>query len=767
MKPVNKLVIFVLLSGLGFFHRAEAQSGNGILPLIPQPEQLTRTDGVFLLNRESVLISNNLSAETGYLRMVVQNAFGFDLPAVTNQTASAPGGITLFCEPSDSNVYQREGYSLSVRKDGIVIRAAYPAGVFYGIQTFFQLLPLERSLNVAIPCLEITDKPRYTWRGMHLDVCRHFFPVSFIKKYIDYLAMYKMNTFHWHLTDDQGWRIEINQYPALTQKGAWRKGSMVGHYNENRFDTLRYGGYYTRDQIREVVAYASDRHIRVVPEIELPGHAMAALAAYPQLSCTGGPFEVERGWGVFDDVFCPKEQTFDFFKNVLNEVMDLFPSEYIHIGGDECPKVRWKSCSHCQELIKKEGLKNEHELQSYIIRRVETYINARGRKMIGWDEILEGGLAPNATVMSWRGTEGGIEAARQKHDVVMCPGSHCYFDHYQGTPKYEPIAIGGMSPVEKVYGYQPTPEGLSASESRYILGAQGNVWTEYIETEQQVEYMALPRMAALAEVVWGTANPKQFDLFRDRLIRHFELLDTKGVNYARSVYGLNADTKLHTVTGGILLNINAAIGADSIRYALNREPLNARSQRYLNPLEIRESTKVKAAVFNGGKRVSNEMVQNVVVSKSTGKKITLTHAPGSKYEGKGSFSLVDGLFGDSVRRSGDWIGFRPHNLEAVLDLGQSEPIRVLRMNTLKDPGSWIHYPARVDILVSQDGKHFILKKTLTLNEITKSNGKIYVAFPETKARYVKVKAVNQGTIPPGNPGAGSGAWLFVDELFVE
>ena len=345
--------------------------------------------------------------------------------------------------------------------------------------------------------------------------------------------MYKMNTFHWHLTDDQGWRIEIKKYPKLTEIGAYRNGSMVGHYSDQKFDDKRYGGFYTQDDIKEIVAYANQRHITVVPEIEMPGHAVAALAAYPEYSCTGGPFEVGKIWGVLDDVFCPKDETFTFLENILSEVIDLFPSKYIHIGGDECPKVRWKACPKCQQRMKTENLKDEHELQSYFIQRIEKFVNAKGRKIIGWDEILEGGLAPNAAVMSWRGTEGGIAAAKEKHYVVMSPGSHCYFDHYQGEPKNEPIAFGGYTPVEKVYSFNPTPKELSADEAQYILGAQANLWTEYIETPSHVEYMIFPRMLALSEVVWGTSNPEKLADFQNRMIQHFDIFDKKGINYSK------------------------------------------------------------------------------------------------------------------------------------------------------------------------------------------------------------------------------------------
>ncbi|MCB9163809.1 MAG: beta-N-acetylhexosaminidase [Flavobacteriales bacterium] len=429
-----------------------------------------------------------------------------------------------------------EWYSLTVEPDRIHISATTEAGLYRGSRSLVQLLEQGRETG-SLPCLSITDWPRFPWRGMHLDVVRHFFPVDFVKQYIDLLARYKMNSFHWHLTDDQGWRIEIKSRPKLTEVGAWRSGSQIGPYARLEFDTVRYGGYYTQDEIREVVAYAAARHINVVPEIEMPGHALAVLAAYPQVGCAGGPYAVNRGWGVFEDVFCAgNDSTFSLLEDVLTEVMDLFSSPYIHIGGDECPKERWKECPKCQARLKAEGLKDEHELQSYFIQRIEQFMNAKGRKIIGWDEILEGGLAPNAAVMSWRGTDGGVAAAKSGHYAVMSPGSHCYFDHYQGDPANEPLAFGGYTTLQKVYSYEPIPTELNAEEAKYILGAQGNLWTEYILTPEHAEYMALPRMLALAEVLWTPKEKRDESDFIQRLEKEFIRLEEMQVNTSKSLY---------------------------------------------------------------------------------------------------------------------------------------------------------------------------------------------------------------------------------------
>ncbi|MBW6480456.1 MAG: beta-N-acetylhexosaminidase [Bacteroidales bacterium] len=457
---------------------------------------------------------------------------GQDLPA---------RGIVLAVDPR-SNTPER--YVMGVTSRRILITGDDFRGVFYGIQSLRQLLPAEleqpalasQLRNVRVSNIYIEDYPRFPYRGMHLDVARHFFDVDFIKKYIDLMVLHKMNTFHWHLTEDQGWRIEIKKYPLLTEIGAWRKETLIGHGGRPPFeyDGKRYGGYYTQDDVREIVAYAADRHITVIPEIEMPGHATAALAAYPHLGCTGGPYEVITRWGVFEDVFCAgNDDVFEFLENVLLEVIELFPSQYIHIGGDECPKTRWKECPKCQARIQEEGLADEYELQSYFIRRIEKFLLSKGRNIIGWDEILEGGLAPEATVMSWRGVRGGIEAAQMGHDVIMTPTSHCYFDYYQADPESQPLGIGGYLPLSRVYEFNPNPLDLTEEQAKHILGGQGNVWTEYMKTSDHVEYMAYPRAIALAEVLWTPNRKHDFDDFTQRLNHHFKRLDALGVNYFR------------------------------------------------------------------------------------------------------------------------------------------------------------------------------------------------------------------------------------------
>jgi hexosaminidase len=510
------------------------QAQNSIIPL---PRNFSQSDEIVYFDPSTVLFQGTqLRAEALFLAHELNASFEFRLPSVIEVPSRQfiPEGpkIKLLMIRSDS-IVQPGTYWLYSDKTGTTITAIDNLGIFYGIQSLLQLIR-KNGNRAELNATQIQgDYPNFRYRGMHLDVCRHFFPVNFVKKYIDLMAIHKMNYFHWHLTEDQGWRIEIKKYPKLTEVGAWRNGSMVGPYSDQKFDNIRYGGYYTQEEIKEVVKYAAERHIQVIPEIEMPGHALAALAAYPEYSCTGGPFEVAKGWGVFDDVYCPKEETFAFLEDILDEVCELFPAQYIHIGGDECPKTRWKSCPNCQKRIREQGLKDEHELQSYFIQRIEKYLNAKGKKIIGWDEILEGGLAPNATVMSWRGTEGGIAAAKLMHDVIMTPGSHCYFDHYQAKKETEPHAIGGFTPLEKVFEFKPVPSELNNQLATYIIGAQANVWTEYMTTTEHVEYMVIPRISALAEVLWTGPGQSNYKDFKKRLAPMLMRLEEKGYNYRK------------------------------------------------------------------------------------------------------------------------------------------------------------------------------------------------------------------------------------------
>jgi hexosaminidase len=603
------LLAFLVVCGLA--RVVHAQDGAR-LRILPAPARLVERTGRFIVDaRTRFVLSDPRDAElrriAGHLAAPLRSASGFPLP-IADDTTTQGGAIALHVSArSPTSPYDwadriDESYRLSVATEGVRIDADTHAGLFRAIQTLRQLLPLAGSTEAAtwsIPAVEIEDEPRFPYRGMHLDVGRHLFPVSFIRAYIDLLAAYRMNVFHWHLTEDQGWRIEIRNYPRLTSVGAYRSETIVErNFDPYVGDGIRYGGFYTQDEIRDIVQYAAERYITIVPEIEMPGHSVAALAAYPELACTPGPFEVYTRWGVTADIYCPSERTFSFLEDVLTEVMELFPGRYIHIGGDEAPKDAWEQSALAQDVMRREGLANENELQSWFIRRIETFLAAHDRRIIGWDEILEGGLAREATVMSWRGTTGGIEAARQRHDVIMTPTSHMYFDYYQGDPRHEPLANGGVLPLDRVYGFEPVPEELSADEARHVLGAQGNVWTEYMKTTDHVEYMVMPRMLALSEVVWSPADARDWTAFQARLPAQLARLDAIPINYrVPEVTGLDAgritlDDTMRVTLGSVVPGV--------IRYTTNGSDPTASSARYTGPLVLSlgdSAVRVSARLF--------------------------------------------------------------------------------------------------------------------------------------------------------------------------
>jgi hexosaminidase len=530
-----KKIILLLVAAISLSTITNAQDTDPNLGIIPAPVSVKKAPGTFVLSQETQIFADSVDNKAVvFLSDYLKNTAMLHMPIKINSGNRVGNSVVLTSAGTEG--LPIEGYRLTITPTNVTI-AAKGAGLFYGIQTLIQLIPADKGAIARLPCAQIEDYPRFGYRGLMLDVCRHFFSVQFVKKYIDLMATYKLNTFHWHLTDDQGWRIEIKKYPKLTEIGSHRDETVIGNYHDRtpqQYDNTPVGGYYTQDEIRDVIRYAADRYITIVPEIEMPGHAMAALASYPELGCepTLG-YKVQGTWGVFRNVYCPSEKTFGFLEDVLTEVMALFPSKYIHIGGDEAPKDVWKESKFCQQLIKKLKLKDEHGLQSYFIQRIEKFVNSKGRSIIGWDEILEGGLAPNATVMSWRGEQGGIDAARQNHDVIMTPSSAgLYLDHAQGKLGTEPVGIGGNAPIQKTYSYDPTPEVLNADQKKHILGVQANMWTEYIPTENKLEYMLLPRMLAVSEVAWTPLANKNFkDFSETRLPGHLAWLDRNGFDY--------------------------------------------------------------------------------------------------------------------------------------------------------------------------------------------------------------------------------------------
>lgn len=634
--------------------------------IIPRPEKIQKGEGFFLITPLTII---TVQSESGfdeqlvdYFQDYLERHYGFNLISASDSNGALTNSIFFTSQGADKSLGD-EGYELDVGQDKIEIRANKGAGFFYAVQTLLQLFPDEPpkaeslgEIKLKLPVVTITDKPRFVWRGMHLDVCRHFFPKEFIKKYIDLLAVHKMNVFHWHLTEDQGWRIEIKQYPKLTEIGAWRVDREDQHWNERtppqEGEKATYGGYYTQDEIKEIVQYAQDRYITVVPEIEMPGHAVAALAAYPELSCTGGPFYVMPGgyWPI-TNIFCVgNDKTFEFLENVLTEVIDLFPSPYIHIGGDEAHKANWEKCPKCQERIRAENLKDEDELQSYFIRRIEKFLISKNKKLIGWDEILEGGLAPEATVMSWRGTAGGFAAASQGHDVVMTPNTHCYFDYYQAREN-EPLAIGGFLPVEKVYEYEPIPDSLTADKHKHILGVQGSLWTEYISDEKYAEYMALPRMCALAEVAWSAKEQRNPDDFFSRLSIYYDRLDALEVNYRHPLITGYESENIFIEPEQVTLAI-ARQGVE-IRYTLDGTEPDAGSTLYTGPITINKNIELKAQAFRNGEK-TGKLKSGVFEHREPLKAVQLKKtSPGLQYQYfSGEFQSVNDLEKSKPENSG-------------------------------------------------------------------------------------------------------------------
>ena len=722
-----------------------------------------------ILREKAELLAEMIAVPTGYETVIDNN---------TNSS----GGILLELTGEER---QPEGfYNLQVSRRKIHISASSAAGIFYGMQTLRQLFPPEfesgsevKSTAWELPCLFIEDYPRFAWRGMHLDVSRHFFPAEFIKRYIDLIAMHKMNVFHWHLVDDQGWRIEIKKYPRLTGVGAWRVDREDQPWNardpQKPGEVATYGGYYTQAEISDIVKYAGERNVTVVPEIEMPAHVTSALAAYPEYSCTGGPFTVPPGglWPITDIYCAGKDETFEFLEDILTEVMGLFPSEYIHIGGDEADKTEWKRCPECQERIRQEGLKDEAELQSYFIRRIEKFLSDNGRKLIGWDEILEGGLAPGAAVMSWRGMSGGIEAATSGHYVVMSPGSHCYFDYYQADPSTEPKAIGGYTTLKKVYSFDPVPDALAEEDKKYILGAQANLWTEYITDPGHAEYMVLPRMSALAEVLWLPEEKLEWKDFSRRINRFLKRFDILGLNYSRGSYQVNINADYDRDQAVVKVSMETELPDAKIRYTLDGTEPGPDSFVYTEPLELDSTTRILAGVFDkgsGSKRISEEIV---FIHKAIGREVDYKKKYSDKYRASGELTLVNGIKGSLNFTDGQWQGFEGTDLDLVIDMGELTGISSVTAGFVSSVGSWVFLPEYVMLQYSVDGVNYTdmarINNDLTAREQDREIKNFIYEGQTVQARYIRVLGKSIIECPDWHAGAGGKAWIFADEITVE
>ena len=751
------------------------------IAIVPYPNHLETGRGTYRVTDRPVTCDSRTDERTQ--RAVV--GFAARLATVTGGT----NPVTVADEVPASGIrfvtdesLPAEGYELNVDGEGIEVRASQFPGFLYALQSLEQLLPAavygtEPAPDAAweVPCVKIADAPRFAYRGMHLDVARHFFSVDEVKRYIDVMAIHKLNTLHWHLTDDQGWRIEIKRYPELTAVGSIRKATVV-RKEWGTYDGTPYGGFYTQDEIRDVVKYAADRGVTVIPEIDLPGHMLAALTAYPELGCTGGPYEVWGRWGVADDVLCPgREKTFEFLEGVLTEVMELFPSEYIHIGGDECPKVRWEKCPRCQAKIRQLGLKDdgehtaEHYLQSYVTDRIGKFLAQHGRRIIGWDEILEGRAPSDAVVMSWRGSEGGIAAAKLGHDVIMTPNSHFYFDYYQSLDTdAEPFGIGGYIPMEQVYSYDPAFPELTPEQQKHILGVQANLWTEYVLSDEHLEYMLLPRLAALSEVQWCQPETKDWNRFIGSF-RMDEIYSQMGYEFAKHIFGVTASYAVDPEKGGVVMTLTTQGGAP-IRYTLDGSDPTASSPLYKAPVTIGESCTFKAAALREGMQTP-VYTRKFDFNKATGRRIVLNAAPTLKYTYGGASLLVDGYRGGPVYSNGAWIGFLNEPLDVTIDMQGAKPYSAVTVESLVEKGEWVFPPSSVGVYLSDDGSEFTEAALMSVPQETASSPDgvkpFKVLFPETSARYLRVVARTVDPIPAWHGAAGQKAHMFVDEIIVE
>lgn len=736
---------------------------NGLPFVIANSTQIVFSEGNSLLQRNALFLSGYIKEITGKEMQVTP------LPSVDMHLQNV---IALLL---DENIENEEGYQIIINQNNVTISGKTEAAVFYGVQTLRKSLPITKAADIELPAVEINDYPRFIYRGMHLDVSRHFFSTEFVKTYIDLLALHNMNNFHWHLTDDQGWRIEIKKYPKLTEIGSKRKETVIGR-NSGKYDGTPYSGFYTQEEIKEIVNYAAERYINIIPEIDFPGHTLAALTAYPELGCTGGPYEVARSWGVFKDVLCiGNENAMEFLENVLEEVVELFPSPIIHIGGDEAPRDRWKQCSKCQARIKAEGLhadenhSAEDRLQSYCMTRMEKFLNDRGRSIIGWDEILEGGVAPNATVMSWRGMEGGIKAAEAGHNVIMTPDKYVYFDYQQAADlTHEPQGIGGFVDVEKVYSLEPMPDALTEEKRIYIIGTQANLWAEYIAKPEHAEYMVLPRMAALSEVQWLSLERKDYRNFTKRLLHLLDIYELEGYNYAKHILDLKAMYTPDRKNKSVEVELYSVYDSP-IYYTLDGSEPNKNSEEYIRPLSIYGTSNLKAVYISEGEE-SKMLNEQVSFNKATLKPIKLVYEPADAQKYNGAVTLVDGLKGSDNPATGRWLGFYGTGLEAIIDLEESTEISQVITNANIDVYAWSMGATEMSVSISDNNKDYKIVTSESYPEITdiafKTIETYELKFNPVSARYVKVILKPSSGMPRGHRGEGRTPYLYIDEITV-
>ena len=812
MKRITLAWALTLCSFITFIACSSPDVGERSVSIIPAPAQMTVGEGTFTIHPgiEIGYADESLKGMGELLSNEIEKLSGIKLASASDKESNCIIFLELtdpkeFADlpkayglsPKDS-VPVDESYSLSIQKRNIYIKATTLEGIYRGITTLKQIVGgnlQPGGEKIYLPLLEVKDAPRFAWRGLSFDVSRCFFDPEEVKQVIDMVALYKMNVLHMHLSDNQGWRIEIKKYPELTQIGSKRKETVIGH-NSGTYDGKEYGGFYTQDQIRDVINYAAERHITIIPEIDMPGHQLAALATYPELGCTGGPYDVWGQWGVADDVICAgNEKSMQFLEDVLSEVIDLFPSEYIHVGGDECPKVRWEKCPKCQARIKAEGIKGdkkhsaEEYLQSYVISRMEKFVESKGRHIIGWDEILEGGLAPNATVMSWRGVEGGITAAKAGHDAIMTPSPYAYLDQYQEEPETAPTTIGGYNTLKKTYSYNPVPDDAEELIKKHIIGVQGNIWNEYMQNDERRDYQAFPRAIALAETGWTQNSRKNWNSFRNRMIEDFERMDVINVKACRNFFDVNINT--HVYDGTLKAVLETFYPDAEIRYTTDGSAPTAKSELYTQPFIWEGNIDLQAAAFKGGK----------MLGKVNGKKLYANLISGKRYTTTPHWGWMSGdIFGENDVLGTDtttlgltngkrgniasftpWVAFKlneKNNNELVFSVDMEKPVTISKVvfGTLYNPAFRVLPASAARVEVSTDGKEFkeIAQASYT-REYPEHGRKMFTDTLEctpTEARYIKVTLKSSGTLRNGidcrkdSPEDIIPSDLYVDEIEV-
>jgi len=764
------IVIFLTVFNFGYSQKIYTEKD---IQIIPKPTQLLINKGVFEFSAATKFVAATDSQKeiSNALISKFEKAGGFRPQLSTSVPQS-----NFIQFKVDQNL-EKEAYILDVNSKNITITAKGNAGFIYALESIRQLLPVViESKNALpnqkwqIPNVVINDKPRFQWRGLMLDLSRHFFDKNYVIETMDRLAMHKMNVLHLHLVDDQGWRIEIKKYPKLTEVGAWRVDQENLAWNArlttNPDEKGTYGGFLTQEELKEIVKYAATKNIEIIPEIEMPAHVSSAIASYPELACFDQRIGVPSGglWPITDIYCAGKETTFEFLQNVIDEVITIFPSKYIHIGGDEATKTNWEKCPNCQKRMKDNGLKNTHELQSYFVKRMEKYINSKGKKIIGWDEILEGGLAPDATVMSWRGTQGGIDATKQGHDVIMTPESPCYFNFYQGPQNEEPVAFDAYNPLNEVYKFDPVVPGMTPEEAKHVLGGQANLWAEHLPGPKDSEYMIFPRLAALSETLWSTKESRNWNDFTPRLISLMQRYNYLGINYAKSAYLVTASSTADLAKKQINVTLKNEFPNPDIRYVLGDKNIEHNPIKYTSPIEFKETTILKASLFQDDKPVGKTFIDTIIFHKGFAKKVSYLTPFNDNYKGDGKTTMINTVRGSKNFHDGQWQAWLVNDMELVVDLEKQESIQEVTIGALESQGAGVNFPTQIKVLVSNDGLTYkeVGKITRPYAANVSSELKDFkISFEKRNARFVKVIAYNLKKSPKGES-----SWLFVDEILV-